>query len=143
VTIPGLVYLGNLAGQFSLGEIAAANLAAGLAIIALGLLGGGARILQWNPLPIVMGMFSGSSLDYLTRLVGSTIQDVALRASSTSRTSWFRRSSPGTSSHSCATASEGEPPSPWRPAFFNALLPVRGLQTVSHNPRGESGHDEF
>lgn len=77
-TIPGLVYLGTLAGQFSLAEIAAANLATGLAIAALGLLGIGSRILQWIPLPIVMGMFAGSSLDYLTRLVSSTVQDIAI-----------------------------------------------------------------
>jgi benzoate membrane transport protein len=77
-TIPGLVYLGTLAGQFSIGEMAAANLVAGLAIIVLGLLGVGGRILQWIPLPIVMGMFAGSSLEYLTRLVSATVQDLAI-----------------------------------------------------------------
>jgi benzoate membrane transport protein len=77
-TIPGLVYLGTLAGRFSIGEIVAANLVAGLAIVVLGLLGVGGRILQWVPLPIVMGMFAGSSLEYLTRLVSATVQDVAI-----------------------------------------------------------------
>lgn len=77
-TIPGLVYLGTLAGQFSFGEMVAANLVAGLAIIGLGLLGIGSRILQWVPLPIVMGMFAGSSLDYLTRLVRATVDDAAI-----------------------------------------------------------------
>lgn len=80
-TIPGLIYLGTLGGQFSFGEIAAANLVAGLLIIILGALGIGSRILRWVPLPIVMGMFAGSSLDYLTRLVSATVQDVAIAGS--------------------------------------------------------------
>ena len=37
-TIPGLVYLGTLAGKYSLAEMAGANLVAGVLIIVLGLL---------------------------------------------------------------------------------------------------------
>jgi benzoate membrane transport protein len=68
-TIPGLVYLGTLAGQYSIAEMVGANLVAGTLIIALGLMGVGARIMAWLPLPIVMGMFAGSILSYVTRLV--------------------------------------------------------------------------
>jgi benzoate membrane transport protein len=74
-TIPGLVYLGALAGQYTLAEIAGANLVAGALIVALGLMGVGARIMVWLPLPIVMGMFAGSILSYVTRLVRVTESD--------------------------------------------------------------------
>ena len=77
-TIPGLVYLGTLAGKYSLAEMVGANLVAGVLIIVLGVLGVGARIIAWLPLPIVMGMFAGSILDYMTRMVGSTVSDVVV-----------------------------------------------------------------
>ena len=74
-TIPGLVYLGTLANQFSFSELVGANLFAGLLIVILGLLGLGGRIMQWIPLPIVMGMFAGSILEYVTRMVKATVND--------------------------------------------------------------------
>jgi benzoate membrane transport protein len=77
-TIPGLVYLGTLAGQYTIAEMAGANLVAGALIIGLGLMGIGARIMAWLPLPIVMGMFAGSILSYVTRLVSFTVSDVAV-----------------------------------------------------------------
>src|SRR5688572_23615497 len=77
-TIPGLVYLGTLAGKYSLAEMVGASLVAGILIIVLGVLGVGARIMAWLPLPIVMGMFAGSILDYMTRMVGSTVSDVVV-----------------------------------------------------------------
>jgi benzoate membrane transport protein len=77
-TIPGLVYLGTLAGQYSIAEMVGANLVAGILIVALGLMGVGARIMAWLPLPIVMGMFAGSILSYVTRLVSVTVADVAV-----------------------------------------------------------------
>jgi benzoate membrane transport protein len=77
-TIPGLVYLGTLAGKYSLAEMVGANLVAGVLIIVLGVLGVGARIMAWLPLPIVMGMFAGSILDYMTRMVASTVSDVVV-----------------------------------------------------------------
>lgn len=75
-TLSGLVYLGTLAGQFSFSEIVGANLLAGVVIVALGLLGIGKRIMAWLPLPIVMAMFGGSILVYVTRMVSATVQDV-------------------------------------------------------------------
>lgn len=77
-TIPGLVYLGTLADRFSFAEIAAANLVAGVLLLALGVLGIGGRIMRWLPLPIIMGMFGGSILSYVTRMVTATVEDAAV-----------------------------------------------------------------
>jgi benzoate membrane transport protein len=77
-TIPGLVYLGTLAGQYTIAEMVGANLLAGGLIIALGLMGIGARVMAWLPLPIVMGMFAGSILSYATRLVSTMVSDVVV-----------------------------------------------------------------
>jgi benzoate membrane transport protein len=77
-TIPGLVYLGTLAGKYTLAEMIGANLMAGVLIIALGLMGVGARIMAWLPLPIVMGMFAGSIMDYITRMVSATVKDAVV-----------------------------------------------------------------
>jgi benzoate membrane transport protein len=74
-TIPGIIYLGALAGRFSYAEIVGANLLAGVLMIALGALGFGKRIMSWLPFPIVMGMFAGSILEYGTRLVSATVED--------------------------------------------------------------------
>jgi benzoate membrane transport protein len=77
-TIPGLVYLGTLAGKYTVAEMIGANLMAGVLIILLGLLGVGSRIMSWLPLPIVMGMFAGSIVDYMTRLVNATVKDAVV-----------------------------------------------------------------
>ncbi len=77
-TIPGLVYLGTLSGRFSFEELVAANLIAGLLLVALGISGVGGRIMRWLPLPIVMGMFGGSILEYVTRMIMATVGDVAV-----------------------------------------------------------------
>jgi benzoate membrane transport protein len=77
-SIPALVYLGTLAGQYTIAEVVGANLVAGALIIALGLMGVGGRIMAWLPLPIVMGMFAGSILSYATRLVSVTVSDAAV-----------------------------------------------------------------
>ena len=77
-TIPGLVYLGTLADRFSFAEIVGANLVAGLLLVVLGMLGAGGAIMRWLPLPIVMGMFGGSILTYVIRMVTATVEDVAV-----------------------------------------------------------------
>ncbi len=74
-SIPGLIYLGTLAGNFTFAEIVGANLVAGVLILLLGLLGVGGRIINWLPLPSVMGMFAGSIFGYVTRLVTVTVED--------------------------------------------------------------------
>ena len=80
-TIPGLVYLGTLGGRFALAEIFGGVLVAALILIVLALAGAGGRIMKWLPLPIVMGMFGGSILDYLVRAVGATVTDLAIAGS--------------------------------------------------------------
>ncbi len=75
-SIPGLIYLGTLAGRFEYSEIIGANLVAGVLILVLALIGVSGRIMRWLPLPIVMGMFTGSMLGYLTRLVTATADDL-------------------------------------------------------------------
>src|SRR3954471_1276868 len=75
-TIPGLLYMGTLAGQYSFSELVGANLMAGVLIVVLGLAGLGGRIMEWLPLPIVMGMFAGSILEYVVRMVKATVEDV-------------------------------------------------------------------
>ena len=77
-TIPGLVYLGTLVDRFSFAELVGANLVAGTLLLALGLLGIGGKIMRWLPLPIVMGMFAGSILEYIVRMVRATVEDVAV-----------------------------------------------------------------
>ena len=77
-TIPGLIYLGTLADRFTFAEIVGANLIAGLLLLTLGLLGVGGRIMKWLPLPIIMGMFGGSIIGYVLRMVSATIEDTAI-----------------------------------------------------------------
>lgn len=77
-TIPGMIYIGTIAGQFSLAEIVGANIVAGVVIVAFGAFGLGSFLLRILPLPIVLGMFAGSILSYVTRLVTATIEDGAI-----------------------------------------------------------------
>lgn len=77
-TIPGLIYLGTLADRFTFAEIVGANLVAGVLLAVLGLAGVGGRIMRWLPLPIIMGMFGGSILGYVTRMVAATVEDAAV-----------------------------------------------------------------
>lgn len=75
-SIPGLIYLGALAGQFTFAELVGANLMAAVVILLCGFGGIGRRIMDWLPLPIIMGMFSGSILIYVTRMVEAGVNDV-------------------------------------------------------------------
>lgn len=74
-TTPGLIYMGTLAGHYSYPDLVGASLMAGLVILVLSLGGLGERIISWLPLPIILGMFAGSILGYITRLVGATVGD--------------------------------------------------------------------
>lgn len=77
-TIPGLIYLGTLASRFTWAELIGANLVAGIIILVLALAGIGGRLMKWLPLPIIMGMFAGSILVYVVRLVTATVEDLAV-----------------------------------------------------------------
>jgi benzoate membrane transport protein len=72
---PALLYLMAQAGPFTWAQLQAACLVAGLTIVALGLLGIGGKITAWLPLPLAMGMFAGSILGEVTRLVQAGATD--------------------------------------------------------------------
>lgn len=75
-TIPGLIFMGTLAGRYSVPELLGANLLAGVLIVLLGASGLGGRLLALLPMPIAMGMLAGSILPDLTRAVAATTSDV-------------------------------------------------------------------
>ncbi len=77
-TVPGLIYLGTLSGHFTFPEMVGASLMAGVVILILGLIGAGERIIAWLPLPIILGMFAGSILGYISRMVRATVDDIAV-----------------------------------------------------------------
>jgi benzoate membrane transport protein len=74
-SLPGLVYLASLGGQYSFAELVGANLMAGGLMVLVGVLGIGRRLQAVLPLPIAMGMFGGSILANLTGLVTATVGD--------------------------------------------------------------------
>ncbi len=80
-SVLSLVYLGSLAGQFTFAELVGANLVAGIAILALALLGVGERVMRLVPMPIVLGMFAGSILEYVTGAGAATAADGAVAGS--------------------------------------------------------------
>jgi benzoate membrane transport protein len=65
-SMPGLVFLATMGDRYSHGEMVGAFMAAGLLMIALGALGVGEQLMRLLPLPIVMGMFAGNVLAYVT-----------------------------------------------------------------------------
>jgi benzoate membrane transport protein len=77
-SIAGLVYLGSLAGRFPLPEIAGAMLVSAALLVLLALAGAGRHMMRWLPMPIVLGMFGGSLLEYMSRAVAATIEDAAV-----------------------------------------------------------------
>jgi benzoate membrane transport protein len=77
-SIPGLIFLGSLGGQFTFAQLVGANMMAAVAILLLGVGGIGRRIMDWLPLPIIMGMFAGSILVYVTRMVAASVNDVTV-----------------------------------------------------------------
>jgi benzoate membrane transport protein len=75
-TIPGLIFLGTLAGRFSFPELIGANIMAGVVIVAFGVLGIGGPILKLLPMPLAMGMLAGSILGDVSHMVEATVADV-------------------------------------------------------------------
>src|SRR5262249_20343856 len=61
-------------------QIAAADLVAGLCIVVLGAAGIGSKVIHLVPLPILMGMFGASILEYETRMVNSISAEVWIAA---------------------------------------------------------------
>jgi benzoate membrane transport protein len=83
-TIPGLIFMGTLAGQYSVPELLGANLLAGVLMVLLGMSGVGGRLLALLPMPIAMGMLAGSILPDLTRAVAATTSDALVAGATVS-----------------------------------------------------------
>jgi len=81
-TIPGMIYLGIFGHRLSFAEIVGANLIAGMILVAHGLPGVGGQLVRWLPLPIVMGMFGGGILGYVTRMIAATVENLAFAGTS-------------------------------------------------------------
>ena len=77
-SLPGLLYLGSLAGHFDFSEIVGANLMAGGVIVLIGVLRLGPRLVALLPLQIAMGMFAGSILGNLSGLVSAAVADAQI-----------------------------------------------------------------
>jgi len=77
-TIPGLVYMGSLAGRFTFEEFVGANLVAGVAIVACGVAGAGSRVIHLIPLPILMAMFAASIAGFIIGLVEASAHDAGI-----------------------------------------------------------------
>ena len=110
-SIPGLICLGTLVGEFTFADISAANLVAGVLILVLGILGGGGKIIRWLPLPIVMGMFAGVS--------SATSPGLLTSRWGTSRWPARRWRIPSGTSHRKPAGAAGRPYRPdRRPSYF-------------------------
>jgi benzoate membrane transport protein len=77
-TIPGLIFLGTLAGRFSFPELVGANIMAGVVIVALAVLGIGGHIPKLLPMPVAMGMLAGSIMADVTHMVDATVDDLVV-----------------------------------------------------------------
>jgi benzoate membrane transport protein len=64
-SLPGLVFLTASATTYSHAELMGGVMIAGLGIAVLGAAGVADRIVQWVPMPIVMGVFAGTVLQYV------------------------------------------------------------------------------
>lgn len=65
-TLPGLVLLSAASAQHSVAELMGASIASGVVILALAAFGLIERIMRRLPLPLVLGMFVGATLHYVT-----------------------------------------------------------------------------
>ena len=77
-TLPPVLLLGALADRFTFAEMVGANIVASALIIVFGVSGVGRRVIAWIPLPIVMGMFGGSILGFVSRMVQASADDTII-----------------------------------------------------------------
>jgi benzoate membrane transport protein len=138
-TIPGLVFLASTGGRYTPGELAGASLVAGVLIVALGLVGFGATLMRWLPFPIVMGMFAGSILGYVTGIfeqldthpgvVGAAIAGY-LAARALGR-SWLPPVAGALGLAAAAVAGQVHPAAfEWSPPHVEPVAPVLGIESV-------------
>lgn len=77
-TIPGTVLVGPALTHLAWPEVVGAFVATGVLILVLGLTGWVRRIMDWLPMPIVMGMVAGVFLGFGLKLVRAVVSDIAI-----------------------------------------------------------------
>jgi benzoate membrane transport protein len=77
-SLSALIFLGTMSGRFSFDEVAAANLMAGVLVVALAAVGFGRRLLLWLPMPLAMAMLAGSIMGDVLNIVSTSVADVAV-----------------------------------------------------------------
>jgi benzoate membrane transport protein len=65
-SLPGLVFLTATAANYSHAEMMGGVILTGIGMVLLGVAGVAERLVQWIPLPVVMGVFAGSVFGYVT-----------------------------------------------------------------------------
>lgn len=63
-----VILIASLAGQVSYSDLVGASMLAGLLVVLLGALGLTARLAQWIPTPIVLGLLAGALLPFVVRI---------------------------------------------------------------------------
>lgn len=77
-SIPGVAMVGLAITGYSFNEAAGAFLIAGIIVLILGVTGWVKQIMEWIPLPIVMGMIAGVFMKYGTGIVTNTKADLVV-----------------------------------------------------------------
>lgn len=79
-SIPGVAMVGMAISGYSFNEAAGAFLVAGILVFLLGITGWVKKIMDWIPLPIVMGMIAGVFMKYGTGIVLNAKADIVVGA---------------------------------------------------------------
>lgn len=79
-SIPGVAMVGMAISGYSFNEAAGAFLVAGVLVFLLGITGWVKKIMDWIPLPIVMGMIAGVFMKYGTGIVLNAKADLVVGA---------------------------------------------------------------
>ncbi|WP_242984522.1 benzoate/H(+) symporter BenE family transporter [Clostridium sp. chh4-2] len=79
-SIPGVAMVGQAISGYSFNEAAGAFLIAGILVFLLGITGWVKKIMDWIPLPIVMGMIAGVFMKYGTGIVLNAKADIVVGA---------------------------------------------------------------
>jgi benzoate membrane transport protein len=77
-TIPGTVLVGQALTHLTFAEVVGTYFAASLLVLALGVTGFARRVMDWFPLPIVMGMVAGVFLRFGLDIVRALHSDILL-----------------------------------------------------------------
>lgn len=77
-SIPGVAMVGMAISGYSFNEAAGAFLMAGIIVFLLGITGWISKVMEWIPLPIVMGMIAGVFMKYGTGIVTNAKTDLVV-----------------------------------------------------------------